>query len=543
MTQTNNTGFLHAEGRHMADGQGRPIQLRGAALGNWMLLEGYMWGFMTSKCNRERLIEEAFRQLAGREYADAFFPRYREAFVTEGDIRRMSELGFNSVRVSFNAKHLLREGPGVHFLEEGFALLDRVIAWCKKYGLYAILDMHAAPGGQTGSNIDDGVDDVPRLFIDGENWDKALLLWEEIAKRYKDEPAVGGYDLLNEPLRPKRPGAPIEDLDYLIPSLIRFYDECASRIRAVDSHHMLSIEGAHWGRDTRVFDHLYDENMCIHFHTYWTMIDRALFAPYLALSEKLNVPLWLGETGENTPEWYTTLFPLLDEMGISWNFWQWKKGIRRNSNYVIRQPEGWQTAVEYVLGGPHPGYENARRMLEDWLTNCRFENCEEASDVTNAMLRRPGARIPAISYSNGERAALPCADAGELRYLPRFGAMPEIDKSHAHGDSNVRTDHPWLLYDLLLAQGERACYLLRPSGARTSVRIVCRALAPDTRLTLGCGDASRTVTPPQALRAQITDALALPAMDGDVMLRIYCESGSAAVAEVLFENADDSSRP
>lgn len=64
------------------------------------------------------------------------------------------------------------EGPGIRFKEEGFFLLDRVIGWCRKYGLYAFIDMHAAPGGQTGSNIDDGFQDIPRLFIDADQLGK-----------------------------------------------------------------------------------------------------------------------------------------------------------------------------------------------------------------------------------------------------------------------------------------------------------------------------------------------------------------------------------
>ena len=111
-------------------------------------------------------------------------------------------------------------------------------------------------------------------------------------------------------------------LDCFLPSLIHFYDACVARIRSVDPNHMFSIEGAHWARDTRVFNHLYDPNMCIHFHAYWTLPQKALFEPYMELSEKYQVPLWLGETGENTNEWFTTIFPLLDELGISWNYWQ-----------------------------------------------------------------------------------------------------------------------------------------------------------------------------------------------------------------------------
>ena len=47
--------------------------------------------------------------------------------------------------------------------DEGFAPLDRVIGWARELGLWIVLDMHGAPGGQTGANIDDGTG-TPWLF-------------------------------------------------------------------------------------------------------------------------------------------------------------------------------------------------------------------------------------------------------------------------------------------------------------------------------------------------------------------------------------------
>ena len=493
------TGYLHAEGARFIDKDGAPIVLRGAALGNWMLLEGYMWNFMGKNCNRERLIERLFSDLAGHDFAKDFLKNYRKAFVSREDIRRMARIGYNSVRIPFNWKHFMEDGPEIQFKQEGFELLDNVVRWCSEEGIYAILDMHAAPGGQTGSNIDDGVDDVARLFIDAASWEKALTLWETLAKRYKDEPFVGGYDLLNEPIRPFREDAPVKDLDYLIPSLSEFYDECIERIRMVDSNHLISVEGAHWARDTRIFDHLYDPNMCIHFHAYWTMPHSDLLKPYLALSEKYQVPLWLGETGENTLEWFTTLFPMLEEYGISWNFWQWKKGIRQNSNYVITQPEGWDQVVSFVKGGLHPGIENARRMLNEWVDNCKIEHCQEIVAIRNAMFRTGNVVVPALSYMDCGHSDLSCQmrdfrNQDGMAYLARFGALPEIDPSHAHGNCDVRTDHPWNIYDLLLKKDEYAAYLYKPDeGKPFELTIEARGIAEENELLIECSKVTKQV--------------------------------------------------
>ena len=52
--------------------------------------------------------------------------------------------------------------------QNGFEILDEVIGWCKEAGIYVILDMHDAPGGQTGDNIDDSYA-YPWLMENAEN--------------------------------------------------------------------------------------------------------------------------------------------------------------------------------------------------------------------------------------------------------------------------------------------------------------------------------------------------------------------------------------
>ena len=92
---------------------------------------------------------------------------------TEADIRRMAEIGYNSVRIPINYRLFMEDDEQIQWIDEGFELLDKCLDWCEQYQLYAFIDLHGAPGGQTGANIDDCVDDVPRLFLDQSNFDKA----------------------------------------------------------------------------------------------------------------------------------------------------------------------------------------------------------------------------------------------------------------------------------------------------------------------------------------------------------------------------------
>lgn len=130
-----------------------------------MLPEGYMWRFGTEG-DRPRRIERIVSDLIGKEAADSFWTVYRRDYVTEKDIEQIAALGFNSVRPALNARIFLTEGENPQFLQEGFDLLDSLINRCSRHNLYVILDMHGAPGGQTGQNIDDSEFDEPRLYME-----------------------------------------------------------------------------------------------------------------------------------------------------------------------------------------------------------------------------------------------------------------------------------------------------------------------------------------------------------------------------------------
>lgn len=176
-------GFLHADGKKILDGRGREILLKGWGLGNWLLQEGYMWLSGETCFDRPRRIEQKIEELTGVEYADRFWREYRKNYIRREDILKMAQLGYNSVRIPFNYRLFMSEGKltcgtetacnaevrddnCIIWKKEGFALLDQCLEWCEEAGIYAFLDLHGAPGGQTGSNIDDSVDNVPRLFME-----------------------------------------------------------------------------------------------------------------------------------------------------------------------------------------------------------------------------------------------------------------------------------------------------------------------------------------------------------------------------------------
>lgn len=478
-------GFLHADGTKIVNEMGEEIILTGWGLGNWLLCEGYMWlSYKSKRFDRPHRIEQVIRELTGSNYSEQFWKRFREEYITKDDIRAMAELGYNSVRIPFDWQIFMEDEEEIIWKEEGFLLIDRCLDWCEEYGIYAFLDLHGAPGGQTGANIDNCVDDVPRLFIDADKWDKGIKLWEKMALRYRDRWIVGGYDLLNEPIRPAMNGT---DFDYLLPELARFYEEAIAAIRRIDKKHMLSIEGHHWSTDTSVFYKKYDDNMVLHFHRYGCMPDITVYEEFMQLSEQLQVPLWLGETGENVNEWFTAMYPLAVNCGFGYNLWPWKKMVRENSPCSIRKPENWEKIIGYAEGGPHPGYQEARKILNEYLDHISYANCEHHPEVTKAVFREPGCRVRAtdfehfpgkgISYS-GKRV-----ENGFAGYRRNTGmGIIELYNTNQR-ERKFAFDSMWDRFGLELTEGEFAEYTIHrvEEGATVALELYCEG---DTQLLL-----------------------------------------------------------
>ncbi|MBO6053777.1 MAG: cellulase family glycosylhydrolase, partial [Clostridia bacterium] len=348
-------GFLKNEGGRIVNERGEEILLCGMGVGNWLLPEGYMWK-LGGRYTRPASIEALVRHLCGSEYAARFWKTFRENYITEADVRAMATAGFNSVRLPVNWRIVMEDEPGIRWKEDGFALIDRFLAWCEKWKLYVCLDLHGAPGGQTGHNIDDSWDDIPRLFTDTESdaREKTLALWREFARRYRDRWIIGMYDLLNEPVRTPMEGT--KELPDLSEELRAFYRDCIRAVREIDGRHMFSLESVFWASRADFFTERFDDNAAAHFHRYWCPPDITVLRDFLAVRERLGIALYLGETGENDPRWFAAMYPLALANDIGVNIWPWKKMETGNSPCSVRKPAGWDWITGFARGGDRPSY-------------------------------------------------------------------------------------------------------------------------------------------------------------------------------------------
>ncbi|WP_255513522.1 glycoside hydrolase family 5 protein [Homoserinibacter sp. GY 40078] len=394
-------GFVRARGAAFVDAAGNELLLRGVGLGNWLLPEGYMWRFGPG-AESPREIEALVDRLVGRERAEAFWSRFQDAFVSEADIALIAASGFDHVRVPINARVVQRDDGSM--IEEGLALIDRLIGWCRDHRLWVLLDLHGAPGGQTGTNIDDSLG-RPELFLDERYRRNTLRLWRALAERYAHDTTVLGYDLLNEPL-------PNEWQHRFGDELAELYRDLTREIRAVDPDHLLMYEGSHWATNWSIFTEVWDDNSALQFHKYWSAPDRASIAPFLEARDRLGLPIYMGEGGENTLEWLYTAFRLYESEGIGWNFWPWKKIDTRTSPASIVPPAGWDRMIQATGGGDVP---DAGRILDDLLDAMRIENCRWQPEIVAALTGVAPVVVPAWGFGfRGAGESFEVADGAAL---------------------------------------------------------------------------------------------------------------------------------
>jgi len=375
-------GFLRADGKHIINEKGENVLLRGIGLGGWMLQEPYMFQLSDVALNQTQ-IKKRISDLIGQKNCDDFYSSYLNNMITEKDIEALKSWGFNSVRLPmhFNLYTLpVDKEPAADqntWLETGFRLTDNLLSWCKKYKIYLILDLHATPGGQGNDKPIADVDTTkPNLWQSDANQRKTIELWNKLAERYKDEEWIGGYDLINETNYKLQENKALKDL----------FASITMEIRIIDKKHIIFIEGNQFANDYTGLTPPWDKNMAYSFHKYWNPATIETIQKYLDMREQYNVPLWMGESGENNNEWFKAAVNLFETNNIGWSWWTIKKIGSESSLMTISKPAGYQKIIDYWSGkSPKPTVDEARKTLMELAENVKFENCKINFDVLGAL--------------------------------------------------------------------------------------------------------------------------------------------------------------
>ena len=388
-----NGSFLRVSGTSIINGDGKRIVLKGVNFGGWLMMEAY---FMHAPNTAVRLMKKEFEKSLGPRALAELEKAFCDNFIREEDMRRVADFGFNCVRLPFHFS--LIETTAYAYSKAGLSYLDEALRWARKYGVYVILDLHAAPGAQNHDWHSDSLGKAD-FWTSASCRKRVYALWEFLADHFKDEPMVAGYDVLNE--------AVLGDAKILN----EFYHGVIKAIRRSDKKHILFIEGTRWAQDIAVLDDFVDDNWLYSIHFYeppeftfnfvphlrypfkipqvkWDKdIMRRRIEGYYKFAKQRNRPVHVGEFGVNYREgiynehvYIRDLVKCFDDFGFHWNYWTYKAvkhfmfpdGIYSyypNPAWVNRQGPvtGWNRWMD--LWGKHK-----KDMIASWRTGAFAAN-------------------------------------------------------------------------------------------------------------------------------------------------------------------------
>jgi len=380
--------FVQVEGPNLVKPNGERLLIQGTNLGNWLNPEGYMFGLQ--KTNSAWMIDLMVKQLIGPDAAADFWQAFRTNYITKADIDFIAAQGANTVRLPFNYKLFTDEDyMGQTGQKQAFLLIDRVVEWCKADGLYLILDMHDCPGSQTGDNIDDGYG-YPWLFESERSQQLFCDIWVDIARHYRDEPTILGYELMNEPIAHY-----FENKDTLYTLLQPLYKRAVKAIRTVDQNHVILLGGAHWNSFFFMFDDwTFDKNIMFTCHRYGGPATKEAIKDYIDFRDKTQLPMYMGEIGHNTDEWQAQFVEVMKQNNIGYTFWPYKK-IDNSCMMGIQRPAEWDSVIVKFSETSRNSYQEwrearpdqqlARRLLMEYAENSRFDRCQPQTDYIQSM--------------------------------------------------------------------------------------------------------------------------------------------------------------
>ena len=357
MLSVNKKGYLVNE-------DGDEIVLKGVNLGNWLLWETWM-GFVPEYTHDWAHYDtlEALTERFGTEKTAEIEKVFMDNFITENDIAQIEKLGFNCVRLPFWYRNFMNEDgtwlTANHNENPGFKRIDWLIETCEKYGIYIILDMHGAPGGQS-KNHSTGKAGRNELYEGEGKMETCVELWTTIAERYKDNEIIAVYDLLNEP---QNNGGYSGDYSWEAGSqeaaaqTNKAYDILYKAIRQVDENHIISFEGM-WS--TEVLPNPEEcgyENVMYQLHIYDKSTDMIHYRvkELRKVRREWGVAVYNGEYNNGENEYFAQmLYKLFDINRTKWNYKTYNAGsqwgiFNQNVKRIDIKTASYEEIISFIL--------------------------------------------------------------------------------------------------------------------------------------------------------------------------------------------------
>ena len=328
--------FLAANGINIRNGHGSGdiVPLHGANLGSWLLMEGWMCPMDSSGLADNYSVVQALNTRFGVATEQSLIRTYQNTWITTNDLDNIRALGMNLIRVPFwwgDVQTLTGT-----WRADAFDRMDWVVSNAWQRGIYTLIDFHGVPGGQSASQST-GQQNQNQYWTNTGFQNQTALIWSNVAAHFAGNPAVAGYDLMNEPY-----GAPSQL------AIWAMYSNLYQTVRAVDPDHICVMEGTwsgtgtngqslNWQWDVLPPPSLYNwTNVVYSMHAYAgsttsngvkTEVNKQVndFKAHQAGAKAWNVPDLIGEfQGYGTGVSWQYAVQQFNTNGMSWSTWAYK---------------------------------------------------------------------------------------------------------------------------------------------------------------------------------------------------------------------------
>lgn len=348
--------------------------LKGCNLGNWFVIEPWIINISDGPgaVSDQFTFEEVLSKRFGPAEKDRLMELYRSNWITEQDFATIKSFGFNLVRLPLNYRQFEDDAHPMRLRPDAWKWVDRAVDWAERQGVYTILDLHGAQGGQT-ENDHTGRAGQNKLWSSPADQERMAWLWGEIAKRYRGRSAVVAYDIFNEPW-----GGSKADQ-------VKVFSRCYDAVRRVDPAKLVFAMG-HWDD----FDHYGDPkahswtNVGFEMHYYPGMFGNgsptlatqakhiATLPAVAAKIDRLDVPFLVGEMNvvfdsAGGAKMMRRYFDLHEGYGWMTTLWTYK---------VLSKDGGFGDASWGMVTNPKPlwplnVHQDSKAQIEAWMRSLR----------------------------------------------------------------------------------------------------------------------------------------------------------------------------
>lgn len=290
------------------------------------------------------------------------------------------------------------------WLDGELARLDQVLGWARQLGVLVVVDLHSPPGGAVGGG--GTVNASGAFWTNPAAQTHFINVWQRITQRYKGNPTIWGFDLVNEP----DDKSVIEGCD----DWQALSERAAKAIRSLDPQRTLIVEPPDWGGAAGFvgFEPLPLPNIVYSFHMYspmefthqgvigpgetvpypgraeGKMWDKsaleASMAPAIEFARKYRVHLYVGEFSAirwapGAERYLADLIDLFEAHGWDWTY------------HAYREWQGWSLELGTDKADTHPTTVPSQRqqLIRKWLRQNRPANSQVLPEIGHFRLCGP----------------------------------------------------------------------------------------------------------------------------------------------------------